>query len=908
MAADTPNLPPADNGRPRKVSPSDRPRKVPPRGRPRKVSPRGRLPVLWALAGLGLASVMTQLALMRELLCAFAGNEMVLGIALGLWLLLTGMGTSLGRTADKLRNPLAVLFTAQIFIAIVPLMQVFAIRALRNVVFVRGAEVGVTGTVLSAAVLLLPFCIVAGYTLTLACSILMHIPNTADTFGVPPSGGSVVEGTQDTEMLNTQLLEGETPNQAAGRVYVADSLGSVAGGALFSFVLVRFLDHIALLAVPALLNLAAAAWLGRAGERASSISPANPLRRGIFILTLVAGIAAFVWLVNADALSTSLQFPGQNVLFRANSPYGRLVVTESGGETNFIENGIAVVSTPNVEQVEEAAHYAMVQQPDAPRVLLVSGGVAGVAKEILKYNVAGVDCVELDPLVIETGRRFLPEHFDDSRIHVIATDARQFVRQTTNHYDVVILALPDPSTAQLDRFFTVEFFSGVKRVLADDGVLSFALGRYENYVSPELAQLLASAHRSLQQSFANILVLPGGRVFFLASDGPLHGDIAARVEAQGVPTKLVNRHYLDAMLTADRMADIQRAVSQPAALNRDFSPMLYFYHLRHWMSQFTLELRRAASGAVAVAARVSHSIARTGAGALCVGLRGIGAGGRAAAGLPGFVRLGLSSGRRDRDGLHGWAGGWGSVGESSFCQAVRRGELCEPHKFRASCNSALRNRRVTTRDRQDACPTLLLPCWLRPPASAFAAAAESNGRHNCVVPCDQSRHRAADFDSRRAGRRAVPAGKPLAVRRHGDGRVAALHGGFRGRIPRRAAGEHAVDSAGWRDGRLPADGGVECAGGRRPVLEKGFDMTKLNIVSIKIMRWSGWLLLPLVMLFLLTGYIMDGRYGFSKLLDEKSALTFHRMLHLPLIILVVAHVVPAVYLAMQRWGWIKQRA
>src|SRR5208283_3914417 len=187
----------------------------------------------------------------------------------------------------------------------------------------------------------------------------------------------------------------------------------------------------------------------------------NPLRREIFILILVAGIAAFVWLVNADALSTSLQFPGQNVLFHANSPYGRLVVTESGGETNFIENGIAVVSTPNVEQVEEATHYAMAQRPDARRVLLVSGGVAGVAKEILKYNVAGVDCVELDPLVIETGRRFLPEHFADPRIHVIATDARQFVRQTTNHYDVVILALPDPSTAQLNRFYTVEFFSGV---------------------------------------------------------------------------------------------------------------------------------------------------------------------------------------------------------------------------------------------------------------------------------------------------------------------------------------------------------------------------------------------------------------------------------------------------------------
>jgi predicted membrane-bound spermidine synthase len=48
----------------------------------------------------------------------------------------------------------------------------------------------------------------------------------------------------------------------------------------------------------------------------------------------------------------------------------------------------------------------------------------------------------------------------------------------------------------------------------------------------------------------------------------------------------MNHHYLDAMLTADRMADLQRAIVQPAALNRDFSPALYFYHLRHWMSQF----------------------------------------------------------------------------------------------------------------------------------------------------------------------------------------------------------------------------------------------------------------------------------------------------------------------------------
>jgi spermidine synthase len=48
----------------------------------------------------------------------------------------------------------------------------------------------------------------------------------------------------------------------------------------------------------------------------------------------------------------------------------------------------------------------------------------------------------------------------------------------------------------------------------------------------------------------------------------------------------MTRHYLDAMLAADRMMDMRQAVAQPAALNRDFNPVLYFYHLRHWMSQF----------------------------------------------------------------------------------------------------------------------------------------------------------------------------------------------------------------------------------------------------------------------------------------------------------------------------------
>ena len=55
--------------------------------------PSNRRLVLFAVGALGVSCVMTQLALVRELLGVFAGNEMVLGVALGVWLLLMGIGT-----------------------------------------------------------------------------------------------------------------------------------------------------------------------------------------------------------------------------------------------------------------------------------------------------------------------------------------------------------------------------------------------------------------------------------------------------------------------------------------------------------------------------------------------------------------------------------------------------------------------------------------------------------------------------------------------------------------------------------------------------------------------------------------------------------------------------------------------
>ncbi|HEY5481539.1 MAG TPA: hypothetical protein VIL39_08685 [Verrucomicrobiae bacterium] len=281
--------------------------------------------VLTAVGALGVSCVMTQLALMRELLGAFAGNEMVLGVVLGLWLLLMGIGAWLGHNSDKLRHQLTALALIQMLVALLPLAQVFLLRALRNVVFIRGAAVGVAETVGASFVLLLPYCLVAGYALTLACGILARQQG--------PAG--------------------------IGRAYVADSIGSIIGGALFSFVLVRSFDHIAILAYPALLNLLLAGLLGsgvqglkskvQSSKFASLLLPASALILGL-------GLIATILLFDLDDLSTRLQYPRQHIVARANSPYGKLIVTESYGQFDFLENGIPITSTRDDEHVEETVH------------------------------------------------------------------------------------------------------------------------------------------------------------------------------------------------------------------------------------------------------------------------------------------------------------------------------------------------------------------------------------------------------------------------------------------------------------------------------------------------------------------------------------------------------------------------
>lgn len=520
--------------------------------------------VLWlAISGLGVSAFLTQVVLLRELMAALGGNELVLGIVLGSWMLLTGLGASAGRVAQRLRQPLAGLAWAQMVLAVLPLGQIWIIRACRDWVFPRGAEVGPAETVLVGLTILAPYCLLAGFLLTLTC----------------------------------RLLAPDERPESIGQVYFLDVLGDIAGGLLFSFVLVWLWGHFGTLYLPAFLNLLLAGALGYLVRSRPVLAMA-----GLLTAVLALGAATVDW----ELASTRRQFAGQEVLFQGQSPYNRVVITRLGEQVTFYANGTPLFSTGDPAAIEQKVHFAMAQRPQARRVLVLGGGLSAAAGEVLRWAGLGpdqlppdappgqspptesiqVDYVELDPLLVSAGQQWIPPTRNASAIRVVTADGRLWVRSSSERYDVVLADVPDPVSIQWNRFYSREFFLEVKQRLTADGVFSLACASYENYLSPELADLVAIVHRTLREAFQKVLMIPADRIIFLASDGPLTTQIAERIAQHGLKTHSMRPGHLAGILAEDRLVALQRAIRPDAPINRDFFPILAYRHLRYWMRQF----------------------------------------------------------------------------------------------------------------------------------------------------------------------------------------------------------------------------------------------------------------------------------------------------------------------------------
>jgi spermidine synthase len=228
----------------------------------------------------------------------------------------------------------------------------------------------------------------------------------------------------------------------------------------------------------------------------------------------------------------------------------------------------------------------MLQHDHPEDVLLISGGLAGMAEEVLKYpDVRTLDYIELNPGIIRMAEPFKPVPAD-RRISVVEGDGRKFISHINKRYDVVILAIPDPSSLQINRYYTVDFFRLLKKRMKENAIVLLGISPAGNYLSPTQAAIESTMYRSFTSSFENIVLIPGERDYFIASDAPLSGKPGELVLRRGIQASYVNPDYLDDQAIVDRSRQIIEKISNSGKINSDNQPVPVFYHTLQYLSRF----------------------------------------------------------------------------------------------------------------------------------------------------------------------------------------------------------------------------------------------------------------------------------------------------------------------------------
>src|SRR3989440_225161 len=311
--------------------------------------------------------------------------------------------------------------------------------------------------------------------------------------------------------------------------YTFDIIGSLVGIASFSAMSYFSLPPViwfAILALPLL--LLSATWTILASA-----------------VVLVASIAV-AWQMQLGAFWS----PYYKILLHPAVPSGYIVdVNNAGGHQSMIP-----------WQYKEPFYrrlYELFPGKSFHHALILGAGSGSDTATALAYGVQSITAVEIDPTIQKLGAQYNPDHpYSSSRVKIVINDGRNFLQNTTEHYDLIIFALPDSLTLtssntslRLESFLlTQDAIAKARTRLTNNGILVL----YNYYRDDWLVQKLANmaGHAFNQEPFVSTyggwgraaVIMVGPRLATLPPGkiGPYHEQ---NPKAPGRPLRVIGEGY-----------------------------------------------------------------------------------------------------------------------------------------------------------------------------------------------------------------------------------------------------------------------------------------------------------------------------------------------------------------------------
>jgi len=190
---------------------------------------------------------------------------------------------------------------------------------------------------------------------------------------------------------------------------------------------------------------------------------------------LVAGVVGF----DRYALRGEATFFGAPIVYSAQSPYQRIVLTQSRHTTRLFLNGQLQFSSDDEHRYHETlVHPAVAALGHVPKHALVLGGGDGLAvRELLRYpELERITLVDLDPAVTEVfknvpaARTLNQDAFADARVTVRNEDAFAFLDETQDSFDLAVVDFPDPGNYAVGKLYTLSFYQRLRQRIPPRGV------------------------------------------------------------------------------------------------------------------------------------------------------------------------------------------------------------------------------------------------------------------------------------------------------------------------------------------------------------------------------------------------------------------------------------------------------
>jgi spermidine synthase len=268
---------------------------------------------------------------------------------------------------------------------------------------------------------------------------------------------------------------------SVGRVYSANTLGSVFGAFCAGLVLIPAFGVYGSIVLAATINVVLGVVLLLSSEIPKNKGITIALFMGVPVLCLAA------WLSKERIVLSSLverQLPNKILFYKEGVAATVKVYEESESRAEGIKNtktisinGFPVAGTiaSHVDGQKTLGNLPfLLSSVDSPRVNIIGFGAGGSAWASTLYQTSAVDLVELVPDVI-SGARHIPEvnhgAMDNPKVNIIYDDGRNYLNRTRNTYDIISVDATSPKSAGSGSLYSLEFYKSAAQRLSDDGIM-----------------------------------------------------------------------------------------------------------------------------------------------------------------------------------------------------------------------------------------------------------------------------------------------------------------------------------------------------------------------------------------------------------------------------------------------------